>query len=135
MLALVKQLFRFGIIGGLATLVNCVVFVLLVDSLKLQPLAGNFLAFLSAFLISYFGHSWWTFKNKHHNKERLIKFFMTSMIGLAINSGFVWVLMHYLAQSAYIATLPMIFITPLLIFYINKTWVFNEIVLEAHHDI
>lgn len=135
MLALIKQLLRFGIIGGASTFINCIVFVWLVDYLKLQPLAGNLLAFLAAFLISYFGHSSWTFKHKHHNKEKLLKFFMTSMLGLAINSGFVWVLMHMLSQSAYVAILPMIFITPLLIFYINKTWVFNKAVLETPDDI
>lgn len=126
MIELTKQLFRFGIIGGLATIINCIIFVLLVDFLKLQPLAGNFLAFSSAFLISYLGHSSWTFKNKQHNKERLIKFLITALIGLAVNSSFVWILMHYFNQSAYIAVLPMVFITPILVFYINKTWVFNK---------
>ena len=123
---LMRQLFRFGIVGGLATLLNSVVFVILVDRLHIQPLLGNLLAFLSAFFVSYFGHSWWTFKNTKHSHEKLAKFLTTSLIGLAINSGFVWVLMHHLHQTAYVATLPMIFITPLLIFFINKFWVFQE---------
>lgn len=129
---LIKQLCRFGLVGGMATIINCTVFVLLADTLKLQPLSANFLAFLSAFLISYFGHSWWTFKHNHHTKEKLAKFLTTSLMGLALNSGFVWVLMHCLYQSAYVAVLPMVFITPLLIFFINKSWVFNEASLKIN---
>lgn len=123
---LITQLFRFGIVGSLATLLNSVVFVTLVNSLKFQPLLGNLLAFLAAFCISYFGHSWWTFKNNRHSNEKLIKFLMTSLVGLGINSVFVCILMHRLHQSAYVATLPMIFVTPLLIFFINRSWVFKR---------
>lgn len=120
------QLFRFGIVGGLATLVNSAVFVLLVDKLKLAPLLGNFLAFLAASFVSYFGHSWWTFKHTKHSHEKLMKFLLTSLINLGLNSLFVWILMHLLHQSAYIATLPMIFITPLITFAISKYWVFKH---------
>lgn len=129
---LIQQLFRFGIVGGLATLLNSVVFVVLVDRLHIQPLLGNLLAFLAAFFVSYFGHSWWTFKDGKHSHEKLAKFLTTSLIGLAINSGFVWVLMHHLHQTAYVAALPMIFLTPLLVFFINKSWVFKEKTAQPH---
>jgi putative flippase GtrA len=123
---LLSQLFRFGLVGGAATLVNSVVFILLVDKLKLAPLLGNFLAFVVAFFVSYFGHSWWTFKHKQHSHEKLMKFLVTSLVSLGLNSLFVWTFMHLLHQSAYIATLPMIFITPLLTFAISKYWVFKH---------
>lgn len=123
---IVKQLFRFGIVGGLATILNSLIFVLLVNWLHFRPLIGNFLAFLVAFLVSYFGHFLWTFKNKSHNRKKLVKFLITSLIGLAINSGFVWIFMHHFHQSAYVTTIPMIFITPLFVFCINKFWVFIE---------
>lgn len=122
---LIKQLFRFGVVGGVATLLNSAVFIILVNALKIEPLLGNFLAFLAAFSVSYFGHSWWTFKHTRHSKEKVMKFLLTSLIGLAVNSAFVWILMHKLHQSAYVATLPMIFVTPLFIFFINKSWVFK----------
>lgn len=123
---IIKQVFRFGIVGGLSTLLNSVIFVLLVDSMHFRPLVGNLLAFLVAFWVSYFGHFLWTFENKSHNHQKLAKFLITSFIGLAINSGFVWLLMHHWHQSAYVATIPMIFVTPLMIFFINKLWVFVD---------
>lgn len=121
----IKQLSRFGMVGGVATLVNSILFIVLVNTLNIQPLLANLLAFLFAFLISYFGHSWWTFDHREHSKEKLAKFLTTSSLGLLINSCFVWILMHRLHQTAYVATAPMICITPLLIFFINRSWVFK----------
>lgn len=123
---LIAQLLRFGMVGGMATLVNSAVFIFLVDKLKLTPLLGNFLAFLVAFFVSYFGHSWWTFKHKRHSHEKFIKFLITSLVSLGLNSLFVWTVMHLLHQSAYIATLPMILITPVVTFAISKYWVFKH---------
>ncbi len=123
---LIKQLFRFGIVGGLATLMNSGIFLLLVKIVHFPPLLGNLLAFLFAFLISYFGHFIWTFENKEHNYQKLIKFFIIALLGLGINTGFIWWIMHVLHQSAFIAILPMLFVTPLIVFFINRTWVFND---------
>jgi putative flippase GtrA len=122
---LIRQLFRFGMVGGLATVVNSALFLIFVDIFKVVPLLSNLLAFLCAFLVSYFGHSWWTFGHRKHSSEKLARFLMTSLLGLAINSCFIWILMHQLHQSAYVAIIPMIFMTPLLIFCINKSWVFK----------
>jgi putative flippase GtrA len=122
----IRQLLCFGAVGGMSTLLNSIIFVSLVDFLKIPAQLGNLFAFLSAFLVSYFGHLWWTFGNKPHSVARFIKFLAISLCGLTLNSCFVWITMHRLHQSAYVATLPMIFITPLLIFVINKFWVFKD---------
>jgi putative flippase GtrA len=122
----IRQLLRFGVVGGLSTIVNSVLFVVIVDFLKILPILANLIAFLSAFLVSYFGHSWWTFENIRHSSERFMKFLTMSLVGLGINSSFVWILMHAMHQSVYIATLPMIFVTPALLFFINKFWVFKD---------
>lgn len=121
-----KQVFKFGVVGGVSTLVSSGMFLMLADSFKIAPLLANFLAFLFAFSISYLGHSRWTFENQQHSNEKLIKFLMVSLLGLTINSVLVWLLIHILKQPTYVATFPMIFFTPLVIFCINKFWTFNE---------
>lgn len=120
-----KQLLCFGVVGGVATLLNSFAFIFFVEELRLLPLVSNFLAFALAFWISYFGNSWWTFQSKEHSQKKIMKFLAVSLFGLLINSGFVWLLMHYFNQSAYIAALPMIFVTPIIVFFINKSWVFQ----------
>ena len=121
-----RQLFRFGIVGGVSTLVNSIMFLLLADVLHIQPLLANLFAFFCAFFVSYFGHSYWTFASTPYSKEKLVKFLGCSLLGLGLNSFFVWVLMHYLHQTAYVTILPMILVTPFLVFAINKYWVFHE---------
>jgi putative flippase GtrA len=120
-----KQFFRFAIVGAGATLLNSGMFILLVELFRMRPLISNLLAFSMAFFVSYLGHSWWTFKSKQHSQKKLIKFLIVSLFGLLINSGFVWLFMHVYKQSAFIAVLPMIFFTPIIIFVINKFWVFK----------
>lgn len=120
-----KQLLKFGIVGGTSTLMNSAVFLVLVDAIKVSPLLGNFIAFLCAFSISYLGHARWTFDHKTHNHARLIKFMVVSLIGLGINSGFVWLLTYILHEPPRMAIIPMVCITPIVIFFINKWWVFR----------
>lgn len=122
----IKQLMKFGIVGGVSTLLNSAAFIFFVDILSIAPLMSNFIAFFLAFWVSYLGHSQWTFEHREHNKEKFFKFFLVCLIGLVINTFFVWLLMHVFAKSAYIAILPMIFITPLIVFFINKYWVFHN---------
>ncbi len=121
-----KQLFKFGIVGGLSTLLNSAAFIFFVDVLSITPLVGNLMAFCLAFWVSYWGQSKWTFEHRNHTKEKLFKFFLVCLLGLGMNTFFVWLLMHVFSKSAYVAILPMIFITPLVVFFINKFWVFNE---------
>lgn len=123
---MIPQLFRFGVVGGFSTFVNSAIFIFLADYLKLFPLVSNLIAFICAFCVSYTGHSYWTFKSTNDHKEQLIKFLTTSLIGLGINSCFVWIMMHVLHQTALIATLPMILVTPIFLFWVNRLWVFNE---------
>lgn len=125
---IIPQLFRFGMVGGLATFVNSAIFILLADYLKMLPLVSNLIAFICAFCVSYTGHSYWTFKSTSDHKEKLIKFLSSSLIGLGINSCFVWIVMHVFHQTALVATLPMIFLTPIFLFLVNKLWVFNDAV-------
>lgn len=120
-----KQLLKFGIVGGLSTLINSFAFIFFVDVFKIAPLISNFLAFFLAFWVSYWGHSTWTFEHHHHNKKKFLKFFLVCMVGLGMNTFFVWLLMHVFHKSAYVAILPMIVITPLIVFFINKFWVFS----------
>lgn len=120
-----KQLLKFGVVGGISTLINSVVFLLLVDFFKVPPLLGNFLAFLCAFSISYLGHAKWTF-DRDHNTKRLTKFLVVALLGLGMNSSFVWLLSYVLHQPPIIVLIPMIFITPMILFFINKLWVFSN---------
>ncbi|MBS0350400.1 MAG: GtrA family protein [Proteobacteria bacterium] len=122
----VKELFRFGIVGITATLVNTLTFLALVKLFHVYPLLANFIGFVFASFVSYFGNFLWTFQNKKHSTKKIAKFLLVSFMGLGMNSLIVWFFMHYLHLSAYVTILPMITLTPTIIFLLNKFWIFKE---------
>src|SRR3990167_7826463 len=58
---LVKQLFRFGIVGLTAASIHFGAVVFLVQFFSLQPLIANVFAFAVSFQMGYWGHRLWTF--------------------------------------------------------------------------
>jgi putative flippase GtrA len=56
-------LFRFGIVGVMATAVHIFVVWVLLNHTHLATLIANALAFLTAFGVSFSGHYFWTFQN------------------------------------------------------------------------
>lgn len=85
------QLVRFGLVGGLGTLTNLVLFYFLVDVGDLHWLAGAVLCFAVAVSQNYVLNELWTFATSALEQglslERYAKFVAASLIGLAINIG------------------------------------------------
>ena len=58
------ELIRFVIVGGMSTVVDLVVTTVLVFTTALNANFITTIAFLTAFLVSFFGHRYFTFKRK-----------------------------------------------------------------------
>jgi len=113
---------RFAIVGLSATCVNSGVFVVLVH-LGLSGVFSTILAYAVAFLISYFGHSSWTFESK----GKLHRFLAASLLGLAMNTAISYVLVDAMASPAWIAAMLMMSLTPVLTYLVMKLWVFQQV--------
>jgi putative flippase GtrA len=119
------QLFRFGVIGCTAALVNFIGVVLLVEYLHWQPLVANILAFLIAFNVSYLGHRFWTFSHKQHASNSVFKFFLVAFIGFALNES-LFALLLYATPLHYTAALIItIFLVAIITFIFSKLWAFK----------
>jgi len=112
---------RFCIVGLAASLTHGGVFVLLVHA-GLTGLTANFVSYSIALMVSYFGHSTWTF----NAKGPITKFVTTSLLGLGLNSLISSVVVDHMHISAWIAAAAMVTITPIMTFFVLKAWVFNE---------
>lgn len=121
--ALVGQLVRFGLVGGLAAAVHGGLFIGFV-ALGLPGYLANAFAFALAFIISYLGHSRWTFPDAGRS-GRLAGFGLTTALGFLLNSGFAIILVDVMKVPAWVAALPMIAVTPLVVFVLLKTRVFS----------
>ncbi len=94
MLKLIQRLynlkfFKFGVVGGLGTIVNLTIFFLFSDLLKINEVFIAIVAFIIAATHNYILNHIWTFKDV--TKEERIslsgwgKFILSSLIGLTIN--------------------------------------------------
>lgn len=129
------QLVRFGIAGGLATAVYAVIYWpiatyapgLLHVTRGAWPMVGNVLGYVGAMLTGYLLHSRWSFRG--HGERDLAKngsrFFAVSLVSFVLNSAWVWVLTGPLVHGpTWWPLLPILFVTPLVTFALNRWWVF-----------
>ena len=124
--AMIGQLLRFLISGGIVTALGVGVYAVVAVGLRWHPQLGNFLAYAVAMATGYVLHSRWSFKD--HGGERTggtgVRFVIVSLISLGLNSFWVWLLTEPLALHPAWPILPMLFVTPLVTFTLNRQWVF-----------
>ncbi len=127
----VSELFRFGIVGILATIIHYSVAVMSVEALGLVPLVANVIAFGCAFPVSFVGHLNWTFRDQtdgHSAAERRhywLKFFATALAGLAVSQLVVLVLADVLNIYHRIAFAAALVLAPATVFVLSKFWAFR----------
>lgn len=121
---LVGQLLRFGLVGGLATLVH-----LLVAWCVLQvwaeglPFLVNFVAFLVAFQVSFWGHARYTFRQKGSPW----RFLLVTLGGFVINNCLLWIFLAMGVHSVFAAICLSVLLVPLFVFVASRLWVFSSV--------
>lgn len=121
-----KQLSYFIIIGVLASITNFVIVWLLVELDIFKPMVANFFAFLIAFNVSYFGHRFLTFSTTtQSHKKAATQFFINVMIGLALNEGIYYVLLHLLHIQYLIALFITMGLVAVYTFVVSKFLIFK----------
>jgi putative flippase GtrA len=122
------QLFRFGVTGGFVTALGAGTYWVTATFAGIPPLAANLLAYAVAVAVGYVMHSRWSFRGhgRRDNPARTTgRFFIVSLVSLALNSLFVWILTGPLDGPTWWPVVPMLFVTPLVTFYLNRRWVFG----------
>ena len=121
------QLTRFIISGALVTALGVGVYAFVALVLRWYPQLGNFLAYAVAVATGYVIHSRWSFRG--HGGERdhrtRVRFIIVSLISYALNSWWVWLITKPLHLSPAWPMLPMVFVTPVVTFTLNRQWVFR----------
>jgi putative flippase GtrA len=92
------------------------------------PLVANTLATAVAMVLGFTIHSRYTFHG-HGERDSLSRaagrFVAANMIGFAVNSLWVWGFTTLLHWPRWTPSLPMFFVTPFLLFWLNRLWVFD----------
>src|SRR6056297_2785570 len=94
---MIRQMFRFSLIGLAATLVHLFVGVTLIDA-GWMPVVANLAAFCTAFLVSFAGHFGYTFSSHQVAlRTSLRRFIVVALAGFCTNETMLLIL---LAQNA-----------------------------------
>ncbi len=122
------QLVRFGIAGGLATLCYAIVYSPLAGLKLTSEQVANFAGYLVAMLTGYLLHSRWSFRGHGAAVARTgPRFFAVSLVSYGANTFWVWLLTDdaILAGPWWWPLVPILFVTPLVTFALNRFWVFR----------
>lgn len=120
------QLARYAVNGAIVTALYTIVFVAL-DTFTQAPLQlCNFVGYLAALLSGYVLHSRVTFRN-HGERGRgsQVRFVVASLPSYALNAFWTWLLGSLLQLPHWTVQLPIWCVTPFVIFWLNRRWVFR----------
>jgi putative flippase GtrA len=127
MVPVLGQMIRFGIVGGLSTVVYAVIYWPLA-TYRMPPVAAVVVAFAVAVCFGYVLHSRWSFRG-HGERERSARaqgrFFVVQSFGMVLNALFTWILTGPLFHGpTWWPLVPAVVVTPLATFALNRQWVF-----------
>ena len=123
---IVGQLLRFLITGAFVTALGVAIYAFVALWLRWHPQLGNLLAYLTAMGTGYVMHSRWSFRDHgERSKGTAAKFVIVSLISLALNSLWIALITGPLGLSPAWPILPMLFVTPIVTFLLNRHWVFG----------
>ncbi len=113
---LLVQMFKFGIVGGIAFIIDFVFLFLFKEFLSLPVILANTLSFTISTIYNYIASVTWVFDvNKENDKKKqFITFIVFSIIGLLLNDLIMWILtgifiIYYLASKIIATIIVMIF--------------------------
>jgi len=115
---------RFVISGGLAALVAIGTYYAAAVVCGISPYLANLIAFALQFGVSYWLHRAFSFNVKAEVFGSMSRYALLSVLAFAINTGWVWLLTHALALTAWTPILPMVAVTPCITFFVARYWVF-----------
>ena len=125
---LIGQMVRFGLTGGLLTLLVAGGYWIAADLFGVEPMLSMTLNYLAFTGLGYLLHSRWSFRG-HGSRDRpamrTARFFTVNTAGFLLNQLFVWFLVKHLGGPVWWSVIPIVLVTPLVTFSLNRRWVFG----------
>ena len=123
---LVGQLVRYGVLGVFVTVCGQAMFTTLDTFTHTPPQLCTLAGFLVSLVIGYNLHSRYTFKDQGERGWRaFLRFFLAALPSYVVNAFWTWLIITALKLPHAVVNIPIFFVTPFMIFAINKWWVFR----------
>lgn len=120
------QLIRYVVNGGLVTLLYAIVYAALVRGLHTHPQVATLVGQAVAIATGYILHSRVTFRahgDRNHGTQ--IRFVLQAMLSYGMAAFWTWLLPERLHLSTLAPLVPICFFNPIILFAINRLWVFR----------
>jgi putative flippase GtrA len=130
--ATIRQLFRFGGVGILATLAHVLTAIAAEALLPLSHQAANLTGFCAGVLVSYTGHARFTFNAPVRSTAQILRFMVLAPLSLATSSATVWLTTGKLGFSFPAAMAAVAVVVPMVTYLAMRFWVFAR--PTAHKD-
>ena len=123
---LLAQLVRFALVGGFVTLLGAGVYALLVERTSMHEQLAVFLAYVLCVIVGYVMHSRVSFAGHgERGGAATVRFVVVSLVSYGLNALFTWGLVRGLDLPRWSPVVPIVFVTPLVTFALNRAWVFR----------
>jgi putative flippase GtrA len=120
-----RQLLLYGVIGGFCAFVDFCIYTILCK-LGVPYLIANLIGVHCGIICSFLLNRHYNFKVKDKAKLRFLSFYIIGLIGLAISSGMLYLLISYYHFGEIYAKIPTIVVVALLQFALNKFITFRK---------
>ena len=89
---IIKQIFKFGIVGGICFLIDYIILFICTDIFNIYYLISSIISFTISTIFNYILSVKWVFNVKRQNekKKKFIIFVTFSVIGLILNQIIMW---------------------------------------------
>ena len=96
---LLVQIFKFVIVGGIATIIDWIIYYIFYKLLKFNPLIANIFSFSISVIYNYIASVKWVFNvNKNKTKRRMfIEFMLFSILGFILTELLLWIFIDILS--------------------------------------
>ena len=121
-----SKLFAYGLVGLLGMIIDFATTWICKEKFHLNKYFSNALGFTLAVLNNFLLNRYWTFQNFNHSfNEQILKFILVSLVGLGLNTFFLYLFLNYIRKNFYYLKLLVIGIVFFWNYFINYYFTFN----------
>lgn len=128
---LALQLLRYAVVGFGVTSVQAAIYWLLATHSGVHSQIANLAGYAAAVVLGYFLHGRYTFADparsggSRAHAARGARFVIASLASLGLNALWVWLCVSLMDWPTWTPVPAMLFVTPALVFVLNRQWVFR----------
>lgn len=97
---LLSQIFKFIIVGGIATIIDWVIYYICYHFIGIEPILANIISFSISVIYNFWASTKYVFNTTGDKKKNFIIFIVLAVVGLGINELIIFLLHNKLSWNA-----------------------------------